>query len=72
MNVGAMVGVILTVAVAVIVTTAVLIPVITTATGEGGALASNTTWSTLATVCGTLVLIAIAMVAVRSLSKSKE
>lgn len=68
MKMASMVSMIIGITVSIIVFTAVLVPTITTATASGGALYGNSTWITLATVCGTLTIIAILMIAVRSLS----
>lgn len=67
MEIKSMIGTIIGVTVSLIVFTAVLVPTITSATGEGGALASDATMTTLVTVCGTLTIIAILMMVVRAL-----
>lgn len=72
MDMNRMVGMIVAVAVSIILFVSVLVPTITSATAEGGALEGQTTWITLITVCGTLTIIAILMVVVRSLGKSNN
>ena len=71
MNMSKMIAMIIGVTVSIIVFVSVLVPTITTATGSGGALADNATWSTLVTVVGTLTVIAILMIVVRSLSNKE-
>ena len=71
MNMNKMIGMIIGVTVSIIVFVSVLVPTITDATAEGGSLAGNTTWITLVTVCGTLTVIAILMIVVRSLGRSE-
>ena len=66
-----MVGIIIAVVVSIILFVAVLAPVIGDAVADGGPLDGNSTWITLVTVCGTLTLIAILMIVVRSLGKSE-
>lgn len=72
MDMGKMVGIIITITVAIIIFVAVLVPVISDATADGGPLDGNATWITLVTVCGTLTIIAILMVVVRALGKSER
>ena len=67
MNMKTMVGLIVTVTVAIIIFVSVLAPVVLDATSESGPLAGQTTWITLVAVCGTLTIIAILMVVVKSL-----
>ena len=67
MELKSMVSVIITVTVAIILFVAVLAPVIGDATAEGGPLAGNSTWITLVGVVGTLTIIAIVMIVVRTL-----
>lgn len=71
MNMNKMIGMIIGVTVSIIVFVSVLVPTITDATKEGGSLSGNTTWITLVTVCGTLTVIAILMIVVRSLGRSE-
>ena len=71
MKMNAMIGMIIGVTVSIIVFVSVLVPTITDATAEGGSLAGNSTWITLVTVCGTLTVIAILMIVVRSLGRSE-
>lgn len=71
MDMGKMIGVIITITVSIIIFVAVLVPVITDATAAGGPLAGNSTWITLVGVVGTLTIIAILMVVVRTLGKSE-
>ena len=72
MNMNKMVGMIVAVTVSIILFVSVLAPTILDATKEGGPLAGETTWITLVAVCGTLTIIAILMVVVRSLGSGKE
>ena len=68
-----MVGMIVGITVCIILFVAVLAPIIATSVtdpdgeGDGVAPVTDTTWVTLISVCGTLTVIAILMVAVRSL-----
>lgn len=71
MDMGKMIGVIITITVSIIIFVAVLVPVITDATAEGGPLAGNSTWITLVGVVGTLTIIAILMVVVRTLGNKE-
>lgn len=70
MEMNKMIGMIIAVTVSIIVFVSVLVPTVTDATKEGGALAGNSTWATLVTVCGTLAVISILMLVVRSLGKN--
>ena len=72
MSMKSIVGIIITVTISIILFVSVLAPVVIDATAEGGPLAGNTTWVTLVAVCGTLTIIAILMVVVRSLGSGKE
>lgn len=72
MKMNSMIGMIIGVTVSIIVFVSVLVPTITDATKEGGSLSGNTTWITLVTVCGTLTVIAILMIVVRSLGRSER
>lgn len=72
MNMKTMVGMIVGVTIAIIIFVSVLAPVIMDATADDGPLAGETTWITLVAVCGTLTIIAILMVVVRSLGSGKE
>jgi len=67
MNMNKMVGLIIAVTVSIILFVSVLAPTLVDATAEGGPLEGQTTWITLVMVCGTLTVIAILMVVVRSL-----
>lgn len=67
-----MVSVIITVTVAIILFVAVLAPVIGDATAEGGPLAGNATWITLVGVVGTLTIISIVMIVVRTLGNKQR
>lgn len=67
MNMNKMIGMIIGVTVSIILFVSVLVPTITDATKTGGVLDGNSTWATLVTVCGTLAVIAILMIVVRSL-----
>jgi len=71
MEMNKMIAMIITITVSIIIFVSVLVPTITDATKEGGALAGNDTWITLVIVCGTLTIIAILMVAVRALGKKE-
>lgn len=71
MDMNKMIGMIIAVTVSIILFVSVLVPTITDATKSGGALDGQTTWITLITVCGTLTIIAILMVVVRSLGKGQ-
>lgn len=71
MNMNKMIGMIIGVTVSIIVFVSVLVPTITDATKDGGTLDGNTTWITLVTVCGTLTVIAILMIVVRSLGRGE-
>lgn len=71
MDMSKMVGLIVAVTVSIIVFVSVLVPIISDATGEGGALANDPTWATLVTVCGTLTIIAILMLVVRALGNKQ-
>lgn len=76
MEMNKMVGVIVAVTVAIIIFVSVLAPVVissvTDPDGEGAGTAPVTdpTWQTLILVCGTLTIIAILMIVVRTLGKS--
>ena len=72
MDMKTMVGMIVGVTVAIIIFVSVLAPVVMDATSESGPLAGETTWITLVAVCGTLTIIAILMVVVRSLGSGKN
>ena len=72
MDMKTMVGMIVGITVAIIIFVSVLAPVIMDATAESGPLAGETTWITLVAVCGTLTIIAILMVVVRSLGSGKN
>ena len=71
-----MVGMIVAVTVAIIIFVSVLAPIVissvTDPDGEGTQTApiTDSTWATLIVVCGTLTIIAILMIVVRSLGKS--
>lgn len=67
-----MVSVIITATVAIILFVAVLAPVIGDATAEGGPLAGNATWITLVGVVGTLTIISIVMIVVRTLGNKER
>lgn len=67
-----MVSVIITVTVAIILFVAVLAPVIGDATAEGGPLSGNATWITLVGVVGTLTIISIVMIVVRTLGNKER
>ncbi len=71
MDMSKMVGLIVAVTVSIIVFVSVLVPIIADATASGGALANFSTWATLVTVCGTLTVIAILMIVVRSLGNKQ-
>lgn len=74
MDMSKMVGLIVAVTVSIIVFVSVLVPIISQATGTGGALAPSgdfATWGTLVTVCGTLTVIVILMLVVRNLGKGQ-
>lgn len=73
MDMKSMVGLIITVTVSIILFVAVLLPIITEATSTGALAPSGdlATWGTLITVCGTLTIIAILMIVVRSLGKGQ-
>ena len=71
MEMKSLVGLIVGITVSIIVFVSVLAPVIVDATAEGGPLDGQTTWITLVAVCGTLTVIAILMVVVRSLGSGK-
>lgn len=72
MEMKTMVGMIVGVTIAIIIFVSVLAPVIIDATDAEGPLAGETTWITLVAVCGTLTIIAILMVVVRSLGSGKN
>ena len=72
MEMKSLVGLIVGITVSIIVFVSVLAPVIVDATAEGGPLDGQTTWITLVAVCGTLTVIAILMVVVRSLGSGKN
>lgn len=65
MDMNKMIGLIIAITVSIIVFVSVLAPVIANATGESSTL--DTTSKTLIGVCGTLTIIAILMLVVRSL-----
>ena len=67
MDMKTMVGMIVGITVTIIIFVSVLAPVIIDATAAEGPLAGETTWITLVAVVGTLTIIAILMVVVRSL-----
>jgi tagatose-1,6-bisphosphate aldolase len=71
MNMNKMIGLIISVTVSTILFVSVLVPTISDATAEGGVLAGNSTWATLVTVCGTLTVIAILMIVVRSFGRGE-
>lgn len=70
MELNKMIGMIIAVTVSIIIFVSVLVPTITNATTGDDPLIDDPTWATLITVCGTLTVIAILMVVVRSLGKN--
>lgn len=72
MNMNKMVGMIIAVTVSIILFVSVLAPTIIDATKDGGPLDGQTTWITLVAVCGTLSIIAILMVVVKSLGSGRD
>lgn len=72
MEMNKMVGMIIGVTVSIILFVSVLAPTIIDSTAEGGSLDGQTTWITLIVVCGTLTVIAILMIVVRSLGAGKN
>ena len=70
-SMNSMLSIIIAVVVSIILFVSVLAPTILDAVKTGGPLDGNSTWITLVTVCGTLTLIAILMIVVRSLGKSE-
>lgn len=72
MKMNTMVGMIVGVTVSIILFVSVLAPTILDATKEGGPLDGQTTWITLVAVCGTLTIIAILMVVVKSLGSGRD
>lgn len=76
MEMNKMVGMIVAVTVAIIIFVSVLAPIVISSVtdpdddGPGTAPITDSTWATLIVVCGTLTIIAILMIVVRSLGKS--